>query len=74
VVVGCWVLEMGRDSDGVGFRLLWVGHGLFGFGGHELVLIVILRFKQVWATMEMALPLKMVCNYLGLCGLVGYVE
>ena len=56
MVVSCLVSKMGRDDDGARFRLLWVGHGFFGFGGHELGLIVILRFKRVWATMEMDLP------------------
>ena len=66
VAVGCWVSEMGRDGDKARFRLLWVGHGLFGFGSHKLGLIVILRFKQVWATKEMALPLKMGLQLFGL--------
>ena len=64
--MGCLVSKMGRDSDKARFQLLWVGHGLFYFGGHELGLIVILRFKQVWATMEMALPLKMGLQLFGL--------
>ena len=66
LVVGYWVSKMGRDGDGAGFWLLWVSHGLSGFGGHELGLIVILRFKRFWATMEMALPLKIGLQLFGL--------
>ena len=57
---------MGQDGDGARFRLLWVGHGFFGFGSHELGLIVILSFKRVWATIEMALLLKMGLTLFGL--------
>ena len=66
VAVGCWVSKMRWDSNIAGFRWPWVGLGLFGFDGHELGLIVILSFKRVWATIEMALLLKMGLTLFGL--------